>query len=406
MGSVSLDVARYAIVASAIAAACYSVLFARASFLFQQDTAVSVPAAVRLVPYNSAYVARLAVWQPEQKVALLHRAVNLNPFATESWIQLGLAAEMQQHDITGAERYYLKAAEVDHMFLPRWTLANFYFRQQDEQRFFQWARATLAITPFPAYPVFEQMWLFTQDAAKIASSIPERPSILIQYAMFLSGSQQFAAMAPVVNRLVIAAGSSNPEGAGRDGVIGPIEDRLLAAGYLDAALQVWTSMKDGRWISLPTPTPARPLTNGDFATVFFSHGFDWTSTNPAGVRREQIPDQKQVRFTLSGNEPERCSLLQQYVPLDPNHRYRLRWKAAAQGIDTLSGLTWHLHPVPSSSDGDLNSGDLLASAAGIWDFKPPAGAKIFLLALEYSRPLGNTLANGTVDLGSVSLDQQ
>ncbi|MBV9763803.1 MAG: hypothetical protein JOZ48_03070 [Acidobacteriaceae bacterium] len=406
MSSISLLIARYVIVAAAVVAACYSALLARASFLFQQDTAISVPAAVHLVPYNSAYLARLAVWQPDRKFALLQRAVDLNPFAAESWIQLGLIAEMQQHDVSRAERYYLKAAEVDHMFLPRSTLANFYFRRQDESKFFEWARATLNITPFPPFPVFDQMWLFTQNAAQIAASIPERPSILIQYAMFLSGTHQFAALPPVVSRLVTAAGSAHPESAGRDGVIGPIEDNLLAEGSLQPALQIWTSMKDGNWITLPAPAPSHPLTNGDFATSFFGHGFDWTPTNPAGVRTEQIPDQKEVRFTFSGSQAEHCSLLQQYLPLDPNHSYRLHWKTEAQSIETPSGLAWRLHPVRSNSQTDITSGDLLASPSGAWDFEPPAGSEIFLLTLEYSRPLGNILAKGTIDLQSVSLEEQ
>ena len=145
---------RYLFIAAALVGAYYSALFARASFLFQQNTATSVQKAVELVPYNASYVASLAEWQRSQKIALLHRAVELNPFDAESWIQLGLAAEMEEHNVASAERYYLQAWRVDRMFLPRWTLTNFYFRQQSPHEFFRWAEATLQITPYPADPVF------------------------------------------------------------------------------------------------------------------------------------------------------------------------------------------------------------------------------------------------------------
>ncbi len=122
------------------------------------------------------YVAKLAEWQPDKKAALLERAVHLDPFDARSWIQLGLTAEMQQHDISAAELYYLRAAHVNHMFLPKWTLTNFYFRQQREPEFFHWAKATLEITPYSPDPVFTQMWLISQNADQIANAIPRQPA--------------------------------------------------------------------------------------------------------------------------------------------------------------------------------------------------------------------------------------
>ncbi len=364
MSSVFLLALRYALVAAAVVGAYYSALFARASFLFQQDTAASVPAAVHLVPYNSAYLARLARWQPGARMVLLHRAVTANPFDADSWMQLGMTAEMQQHDVASAERYFLQAAAIDHMFLPKWTLTNFYFRQQREDPFFRWARATLVITPYLPDPVFEQMWLISQDARQIAAAIPDRSFILLFYTSFLSKTNRYAEIAPIVQRLITAAGNSTPSGNGRDAIIAPVEDRLLAAGYLHPALQIWTSMKDGGWINLPIPTATHPLTNGDFATPFFRHGFDWTPVAPTAVSIAQLADQKEVRLTFSGMEPDHCSLLQQYVPLQPHRSYRFEWQAEAQGLESPSGLAWHLYPVRQEHGSEprpLGSGDLLSS---------------------------------------------
>jgi hypothetical protein len=120
------------------------------------------------------------------------------------------------------------------------------------------------------------------------------------------------------------------------------------------------------------------------------------------VTIDQMPDRKELRMTLSGSQPEQCSLLQQYVPLQGDRAYRLEWQAEANGIEPPSGLSWRLSPVPSNSQINLASGDLLGPSHG-WTFTCPKGTDLLRLTLDYSRPFGNTLASGTVDLRSVSL---
>lgn len=396
---------RRILVAAALVAAIYSSVLAYASLLFRRDTAASVSEAVRLVPFDSPYLARLAAWQPEQKVALLHRAVTLNPFEVQAWIQLGLTAEFEQHDPSSAERYFRRAAEVDHMFLPKWTLTNFYFRHQNRTEFLRWAKATLEITPYPPDPVFMQMWLLTQDPVQIARAIPNRAGVLLSYASFLANAHQYQAIAPVVKRLVKAAGTGNPIDYGRDDQIGPAVDRLLTDGELGPALDIWQSMSEAKWVKLPVPTSAHPLNNGNFAALFFGHGFDWAPIPSDGVEILQAPAENNLRVTLSGMQNEHCVLLQQYVPLASNRLYRLRWAAVAENIESPSGLAWHIHPVPNSDENKLAAPDLLQPSATDWKFLSP-GSGLCLLTLEYTRPLGTTRASGSVILRSVWLTEE
>jgi len=406
VNTVTLAALRYAIVAAALIAAYYSAIFARASLLFQQDTAASVPAAVELVPYNASYLARLAAWQPDSKEDLLHRALQLNPFDYTSLIQLGLTAEMQQHDLASAESYYLRAADVNHMFLPKWTLANFYFRHEQPEKFFRWAKATLQISPYQADPVFTQMWLISQDAPRIAAALPDKASVLLQYTMFLTHTGQFAPIPPIVERLVTVAGNRNPSDFGRDDQILPEEDRILAAGHLRPALDVWRIMVHAGWIHLPVPTTASPLSNGDFGGVFLGHGFDWMAATPYGLTIEQSAAERNVEVTLSGDEPEHCVLLQQYVPLEPNRIYRLQWQAEGQALESPSGMAWHIRSVQAGTPVALEGGDVLAASRGIWEFQSPSSADVYLLTLEYFRPLGKLRANGSVTLRSVFMQEK
>jgi len=401
-----LSLVRYLLIAGAAAATCYSFVLARASWLFQQDNATSVPAAVRLVPYNSSYLSRLASWRADERVALLHRAIELNPFDFQSLIQLGIDSEFQRHDDAQAERYYLSAFDVNKMFLPKWTLTNFYFRHERRAEFLHWATATLAITPYSPEPVFTQMWLLSAKPAEIARAIPDRPRILLPYAWFLSNSRQYDAIPPVVSRLVAAVGKGDPHAWGRDDLLPQIEDRLMAEGERGPALEIWASMVKAGWLHEAIPSNAHAVTNGQFRTPFFRHGFDWMPANVDGARIEQSPVEGLVRVQLSGDEPERCTLLQQYIPLQAGREYTLSWQAESRLIDMPSGLSWKLTPVAQREQASLSSGDLSAAERQDWRFRAPLHASLYLLSLEYGRPLGHLRARGTVTLRSVWSTEQ
>ncbi len=398
-----LFIFRYLMIMAAIAAAFYSLILARAAHLFALGTAASAPAAVALVPYNAAYTARLAAWQPLERDRLLHRAVELNPWDYQSWIQLGFAAEMQQGNAEAAERDYLRAAEVNHMFLPRWTLSNFYFRQRRPSDFFHWANAALQITPYSSDPIFSQMWLVSQDSGRIAAAVPGRARVLLQYAWFLSNARQFTAIPPVMRRLIARVGRADPGLWGRDDLVASIEDQILSDGDRRDGLAIWTSLQDAGWIHQGIPDSEHPLTNGDFRLPFFRHGFDWAPMDSTGARVEQFRDTHVVRISLSGEQRDHCVLLRQYVPLAPGSVYNLAWRIATP--DASGGLAWHLRAVPAKAGTDLVSGDLLASSPALWQFRAPS-ADLAMLSLEYSRPLGSVRAAGTVTLESVSLEKQ
>jgi hypothetical protein len=396
---------RWGVIGGAITAAVYALILARASQLFERDTPVSVAAAVRIQPHNALYLDRLASWQPDNRPSLLARSVAEDPFNYNAWIRLGLLAEMQDGDNTAAEKYYLKAAEVNHMFLPKWTLANFYFRQQQPQAFFRWTKETLAITPYASDPVFAQMWQMTQDEATLNAAIPDRPRILLQYAWYLSNSRQYTGIPRAVERLVQAVGSDDPRKWGRDDLLAVIEDHLLAAGQLKAAINVWSTLKNAGWLHETVPNDQRPLTNGDFAERFYGHGFDWVSVENPGTRVDQNSDTAELRISLYGDEAEKITLLQQYVAAAPNTRYSMTWEAQAGELNDPSGLAWHLRDTRAEPAGEVVSGDLLAPAAK-WDFVSPPGAEGYLLTLEYRRPPGITRARGSVGLKSVTMNQK
>jgi tetratricopeptide (TPR) repeat protein len=405
MNTAILQTLRYLTIIGAFCAAIYSIILARASDLFHQDTAISVAAAVHLQPHNAEYLDRLASWQTDDRQALLKRSIVENPFNYNAMIRLGLLAEMQDGDSASAEKYYLEAANVNHMFLPRWTLANFYFREHREDEFFHWSRETLAITPYASDPVFAQMWQMTQDEDTLNAAIPDRPRILLQYAWYLSNNKQYTSIPRTVERLVRAVGKDDPANWGRDDLLAVSEDHMLAAGYLQPALKVWATLKDAGWIDESVPTEQNPLTDGDFRVRSYRHGFDWVIIDNPGAHVEQFPDTPDMRVSLYGDEAEKITLMQQYVAVLPDRHYTMSWNVKTDDLSEPSGLAWHLHATGEGTFPDLVSGDLIDPNA-TWDFVSQSGAKTFLLTLDYARALGTTRAHGSFSLRGVAMTRK
>ena len=383
-------------IATCACAAAACLLFARASAAYSSNSPQGAALAVQLVPFHADYLVRLAAWNPSRGTELLHGAVSLDPYHTQAIIGLGYDAEFRQHDTVGAEKLYLSAAQTNHMFVPKWTLTNFYFRQERPEPFLRWARATLAITPYAAEPVFSEMWMLLPDAHRLASAVPDEPGVLWQYAWFLSGTGRYTAIPAAIQRLVRSTDPSNAELYGKTGIVGPILDKLLQHGFAGEAVASWTALSSAHWLQLPSPSTRAPLTNGDFAVQTWQHGFDWLVMNVSGVSEEQQRDRKRFEIEFSGDQPEQCTLLQQWMPLEAG-AYRLRWNAQADKPDTLADVSWHLRG-PHGEDFSSHS---FAESPAEWVVNAPQPGA-YLLSLEYARRPGYTRAEGALLLSHVT----
>jgi hypothetical protein len=158
--------------------AWFSIQLARADAESRKGTAAGVARAVELAPLDTAYLSLQALqveYAGGDADALLERIARITPDAAAPRIRLGLDAEARG-DTASAERWLLDAARVDHQFEPRWTLANFYFRQQKTDAFWTWIRAALEVSYGSRDAVFDLCWKASPDASVIlARAIPDRP---------------------------------------------------------------------------------------------------------------------------------------------------------------------------------------------------------------------------------------
>jgi hypothetical protein len=91
----------------------------------------------------------------------LQSALETNARFTHARIRLGLAQEVAG-EISAAERTLLEAARWDRQYLPAWTLANFYYRRENPDQFWEWAARAAELCYDDSRPLL-----------RLAASLPE-----------------------------------------------------------------------------------------------------------------------------------------------------------------------------------------------------------------------------------------
>jgi tetratricopeptide (TPR) repeat protein len=362
-------------------AAFFSFRLAQASAEFDRHSPESVARALEILPRNTDYLSLRALqleYDGENPAPLLERAAAINPLSSAPRIRLGLAAETRG-DLPAAERWLLEAARVDHQFEPRWSLANFYFRQAREVEFWKWMHAALEVSYGDRARAFDLCWRLSQDAQEIFErAIPDESDVLGAYLAYVL-SQHRDAAGPVAVRL---AALRDPA---YTALLEASCDSLLDSGNATDAREVWRLLRH----SAP-----RGVANGDFASPPVNHGFDWRLLESAGVSHVHL-DPSGHRIQLSGKQPEACDLLRQIVAVEKGKQYDLRWETRTQSIASPSGIEWSVAgrraPVAAAEDWQKGAVSFTAPA----DLVP--------VTLVYRRPTGQPRAEGFIEIRSVSL---
>ncbi len=362
----------------------WSVRLARADWLGHQGSREAVRRAAELASENAVYPARLGEWR---------EAVARNPYDSASLIRLGLDAE-ERGDYYATERSLLRAAKVDHLYEPRWALANYYLRRRDWGRFWNWARQAGDISPEPPRALFRLCREATPDLGLIFERLsPRGPRVLGSFLYWVGDQHDRSGLLAVTGRAVEIAGAGEREA---------LLYCLSEAVRLDAvtnACRIWNRMIERGLLSFErlVPESGASLTNGDFRFPPEGETFNWRLLPVTGVTgRWRGPGQ--MRFEFSGTQPERCALIEQTLPLLGGCRYRLSWRHRMTGIAPGAGPVWAAGSAATSQP--LSGRD---AAEPQLEFTTPPGAQAIHLCLEYRRQPGTTRIEGVLLLSEVRL---
>jgi hypothetical protein len=272
-------------------------------------------------------------------VEALEAAAALDPGNADTWARLGLAAEMRG-DTRTAERDLLEAARVSRQYAPRWALANYYFRRGDRERFWPWVSEALRIGYGDLDPAFELCWNMRQNSEDSEDirrrAIPARAPVLNAYTLFLLRTGRLAASEPVAASLASAGASDDLS------TLAVWLNAQIDQGPAAPAVAVWNTLCARHLLPYAPVDPDRaPLTDRDFrAASPVSGGFAWRLTPVEGVAAGVNRREHYLRVEFSGNQPENCAPVSQYVPVTPGAGYRLRFNYRTAEIPPASGLNW------------------------------------------------------------------
>jgi hypothetical protein len=394
-----------AIVAGGFAAAAvWSVRVGWADYWFRQETLAGTERALEITPDQAAYYQRLALLteddSPARAIRALRRAVELNPADAQSWIDLGLQYEAGG-DLGRAGECMLRAATEDAGYLPRWTLANYYFRRDDPPRFWYWAKQAAGMAYGDPLPLFRLCGEMEEDGKLIDRLEIRNPDVRAGYLYYLAGRNRIDLIDPPSRRVLAENRRSDTP------LLLAVCDRLIEQGRAGPALDIWNGLALTHRIPFGAHSMGArsPLTNGTFAAAPISQGFDWRLPDIDGISPASEESPGGLRLTFSGRQPERCEALVQYVPVEENRRYELTYRYRTSGIAAGTGLAWQV--AGANGAGNLGTGrDLSAEeeTEGQLSFATPVGCRLVRLSLDYQRSLGTTRIAGFVVLGSVAIE--
>ena len=380
-----------------------------ADTFYRQDTQASVRRAIEIVPDQAQYYLRLAqLYESNHLQAILERALQLNPYNAETWIEVGLDAELRG-DLKRAEGSLVKAAQLDSTWLPRWTLANYYFRRggggplpapngsplpyrrgsEEDGRafwvpggsplthraFWTWAAQAAAIANprRDLIPLFKLAYQLDADPAAMLRILPDRPRHLRQFVRFLLETGETRSLEQAADRLLSCGNQGNDRGY----IFWAIEG-FLSHRRSDGAVHLWTKLRERGWIS--------NRAGGGFSEPPLESSMDWRYKDVTGIMRSLGSDGR-LRFEFSGQQPEEAPLLERHVPVRAGVKQQFTWNSSTKDP---SGLEWQVLSLAGAvlAQSKLQSGGV--------EFTPPDS--IVRLLLLYRRAPGTTRFNGMVDL--------
>jgi hypothetical protein len=292
----------------------------------------------------------------------------------------------------------LRASQVDSKFLPRWSLANYYFRRNNTAMFWFWAKQAAAMGYGDMQSLFKLCGRVEEDGRLIDRLEIRSPDIRAAYLAYLISQNRIDLIGSSVQRVLLENRAADVP------LLLVAAEHLVEAKRVGEAAEVWNHLATVEHVPRPAAQEEQLLTNGAFTETPGSGGHDWRLPTVEGISLSLEEAPRGLRLTFSGREPEECDVLVQLVPLPLKRKYELTFGYRTHGIPTGTGLRWRISD-PSVASA-LAEGSSLASdsdAEGRLVFEAPAGCRLARVALTYTRTPGTTRLEGFLILRNIAL---
>jgi Tetratricopeptide repeat len=373
--------------------------------------------ATELDPGNAEYRVQLGrLYQysvtnarPEDAIEQFRRAVQLDPYDPQPWLNLAAALEFEGQTST-AEQYLRHASALaPNLPLYQWTIGNYFLLHGNTEEAFRHLKVVLAGSREYDQTVFNVAWKASDNPSQILQElIPSELPPEFSYLNYLVSLQKFSDAQPVWKRITSSTESFDPHEAAA------YIDALLRAGNPGEAYQVWSGLESRGLIRNPSSgsTP-NLITNGDFEDNLLEMGFGWRVLPLEGVYAGldtstfHSPGHS-LAVQFSGKQNLDYRQVYQFVKVSPGRTYTLQAYMETQGITTDSGPRLEVRDAYNPAALDKFSEGLTGTSGG-WNpvtlnftTGPKTELIIVSLARLPSQKLDNQIA-GRVWLDDVQL---
>ena len=376
-----------------------------ADYLSSSSSLADRRRATEMFPGNAEYDIRLIVLEERDKKdihASLLRSVQANRWDASMWMVLGTDSQVHSH-YAEAEKEYLEATHLSRTFAPRFALAKCYCEAGDRQQCADWLRQALKV---PANDLSNGFALARQlgiPSTEVLSLIPANEQTAVSYLAFLGAEQDLTGAQPVADLVL-----RRYPAAGKKALLD--YSLQLASGsraQTEQAVALWNGMVSAGLLADEKIYPAVPprVINGDFTESPTGNAFDWRVGNDQGITYQRLGNSLQILF--DGSEPESSNLLWQMLSVKPGASYELAYEYEGSGLNTPSGLSWHVYDSVTMAEITKQS-PFLSGAENQQKlvFQVPATCRFPELVLSYVRQTGTERINGSIMLKHVNITAQ
>lgn len=360
-------------------------------------------AACRVDPGRVDCAAALARGREEQALAAdaeWGRVLELSPRNASYLTQAALAAEFRG-DTARAEALLQQAARHNRLWLPRWSLANFYYRHERMGEFRRWARLAFERAYGDRTALLRLCRAAGVSGAELREELigagAENAGALVS---FLVEEGPAAELPAAAHRYLDAL-----KGAPRRETV-PVMTHAINAmwreGQVEAAPAVWSRMAREGVIDRAEWSESTPLMNADFQPPLPGGGLDWQIPRHPGVEAFPGVPPGGIKFTFSGGQPEVAELLVQSLVLRGGSVWTLEFEYQTPGVGkAASSLAWELGGWPAEGEAGRLASEEWTVGRVSWEV--PAGLHPASLALVSRRPLGHARHEGELRLRNLRL---
>jgi len=367
--------------------------------------------AIRLEPSRAEYhhrLGRLLLFDPVRSdpvaaTAYLEQACELNPRAAEFWLDLARAYQSLGR-LADVERALRRASEAYPASAPvAWTRANFYLHTGRLAESFAEFRRALIANPALAQLAFRLLWGATDDTEKILDeALPKTLSVELSALNYLLATGRLEDAGVVWGRVRSRPGRLPVRSLAR------FMDVLIREKRVSLALAVWTNVLEREGIR-----ETALVADGGFERDSLEAGFDWRLERLGGVEwnydsTAAHSGRRSLRLAFDGSQNFNFQHVWQYVPVEPNTRYRFRGFLRTESISTDSGLRFRIYDPYHPGTLDVMTSNLIGTQD--WtgqelEFATGHTAQVVVIALRRlpSRKLDNKL-RGTAWVDTVTLE--